>query len=310
MSQSEDSPIMNPELYLNECYETRREAWDVAQDSVTAWLTRISRELLEDSDGMRLVVGSGRIKDQDRALLKLKLKIEQDGDLALDSARKVEQIVRDIVGVKVLCKSTRDQALIFDHLKQSGNHHGIRVVESKDYVSAPKASGYRAVHVLCEVDVPGHPDAVTVEIQIKTRAQDAWGELTHEDLYKPEGGLRPSRLHQSVAKTMADLLNLVDCLADDLATDVEGTFIHAAESEESDTRTVTVQTSGPRYALAEDEDDKRGLIPAHAVRDLAGVKGLIDVDNYLEPGDEIDVKVVDNEEGVFYYPVALPERPS
>ena len=45
----------------------------------------------------------------------------------------------------------------------------------RDYVVEPKPSGYRAVHALVDVEVPlpGGPTVVAVEVQIKTRVQDA-----------------------------------------------------------------------------------------------------------------------------------------
>jgi putative GTP pyrophosphokinase len=64
----------------------------------------------------------------------------------------------------------------------------------EDYNKTPKASGYRAIHVLSDVsyDQIVHKEnkhqivtgKMTCEIQIRSIFQDAWGELTHQMHYK------------------------------------------------------------------------------------------------------------------------------
>ena len=294
---------------IQDAYRSREESWGSAQSALESWLRRQCEEALAGGDRMRLSVSAGRVKAADRAALKLSRKLEQDADLDLENWHDVERIIRDLVGTKILCKSTRDQRLIFDYLGSLNDVVGIERNNSKDYVSAPKPSGYRAMHLEYAVQVPGDEDPVPVELQIKTRLQDAWGELTHEDLYKPGGGLRPSPFHESVARTIADLLAIVDNLADELATEIESTLNATAKVEPSeDTITVMVRTTGPRYALAEDDSRRRGLIPAYAVREILKSTKYIDVDDHVRPGDRISVNVVDNDDGVFYIPVALPDR--
>lgn len=297
---------------VNAAYERRSSAWESALSQMHGWLTRECAGALRDvQDKSRLHVDAGRIKDRGRASAKLAKKIQDlDAQDAAD-APDVEDRVRDIVGTKVLCKSTRDQKLIVEHLQKAAVRAGLGVVETKDYTSSPKASGYRAFHFIFAVDVPGEGD-VNVEVQIKTRLQDAWGELTHENSYKSGSPINKTAFHDDVALTMANLLSEVDRLADCLAQDMESVI----EDDDQGGMTpvaaapvrVDVVTTGPRYALAEDARGDRGLIRAIDVRDLAGEHGLIRVDDYVRCHDVLEVNVVEGDRGRFFKPVRLPEH--
>lgn len=303
---------MTLEELVDECYETRMTSWESARALITNWLRRQCNEALPTGDRSRLDVNEGRIKDHDRTLRKLSKRANTEKDDRDRTFLSIEEEVRDLVGVKILCKSTRDQELIVKHLSSKQDESGIlRDEEVRDYVKNPKDSGYRAVHLHYSVQVAGDCDPVTVEVQIKTRLQDAWGELTHEDLYKPGGAFRPDPHHESVARKIADLLAIADFLSDDLADRIEQAISisnnEVDESASSDTKVVTVCYSVPKYALADDIEGHRGLIPAHVVRELAGSKELIDVDDYLKKGDSVRAKVMENDTGTFYIPVELPE---
>jgi putative GTP pyrophosphokinase len=252
---------------IDECYRERSYAWNTARALVQRWLEKQCSEVLKDGDGMRLKVEPGRVKEQGRALWKLSKKLDEDPTRGLATWQDVERALGDVVGLKVLCKSTRDQRLFAEHLQTVSGVDGIDIVEGiRDYVANPKPSGYRAVHVQLEVSVAGERGGpVPVELQIKTRVQDAWGELTHEDLYKPGGGAKPSAFQQSVAKKIADLLAVVDGFADDLAEEVSSAIDAAPDAPSSaDLRPVTISRTGPKYALAEDANGRRGLIQARA----------------------------------------------
>ncbi|WP_420112573.1 GTP pyrophosphokinase [Pseudactinotalea sp.] len=292
-----------------EAYAQRMKAWELAAGILEVWLSSQCEVLLDGSDRSRMMMASHRIKDQRRTLDKLRRKLESPDSEPL-AAASVESEVRDVVGTKVLCKSTRDQRLLADRLRQHAPTEGIVLLGDKDYVSAPKASGYRGVHLHFEVSVPGHVPVV-VELQIKTRLQDSWGELTHEDLYKPGAPIKTSDFHTAVAATMANLLAEVDRLADHLAVELESTVTPEEDEELTDaapeaaTRNVKVRTTGPRYALAVDDDGVQGLIPAYAVRRLAGTGGYVRVHDFVRRGDQLEATLVENSKGVYFIPVAL-----
>ena len=304
--------MSDPTLAVRHAYETRADVWDAAMAMVEGWLDERADLLLADADRMRLAVMPGRIKEEARTIDRL-TRAANELEIAEVTVEQVEELVRDVVGVKVLCKSTRDQVMLAADVA-AASQPGIHVVEVRDYVADPKPSGYRAVHALLDVDVatPEGPTVVAVEVQIKTRVQDAWGELTHEDLYKPGGGLRPSDFHRSVGRTMANLLAEVDRLADDLAGEFDvATAEPASERAHAvagriPIRSVVVRSTGPRYALAVDDEGRQGLIPAFAVRALAPIDGHVDVDAFVPEGATLEARVFEDERGLYYLPVMLP----
>jgi hypothetical protein len=132
----------------------------------------------------------------------------------------VPALIDDLVGVRIVCNNLSDiatvQAMLAD-LPGSDGLPGFGMAaeqgSEKRYVDAPKDSGYRAFHVNLVTQVPGLSGLTPVrgELQVRTLLQDGWGELTHEDTYKPGVQLPP--LVTTLARRMADLLATVDDLA-------------------------------------------------------------------------------------------------
>lgn len=300
---------------VDELYRTRRSVWESARIQVRNWLEREREKALSgEEDKSRLRIDEGRIKNPDRAVRKLLRKLG-DGE-QVNSTTVIEESLTDLTGLKVLCKSTRDQLLICSHLQEAckANNSDIVIVEERDYVGSPKDSGYRAKHLLLRVPITNE-EPVTVELQIKTLLQDAWSELTHENSYKPGSAVKQTTFHFELARVMAGLLEQVDHFADRLALDMEATL----EGEpENSTAPVDVQhpdleveiwvtkVTG-RYALAEDADGDSRLIPARTVRDLAGSDDYIEVSDYLSEGDRMLATKDEDERGRYFNPVGLPQ---
>ncbi|WP_446664135.1 GTP pyrophosphokinase [Flexivirga sp. B27] len=295
--------------WVERAYDERGDAWQSARDVVGHWLGKICDQVLTGADRTRLDTSHSRIKEHARALDKLRQKAIEE-DLEISSVSDVERALTDIVGMKVLCKSTRDQKAVFELLTDLEALGQLGVHKERNYVADPKPSGYRACHVILRVPVLNE-DPVLVEVQIKTRLQDAWGELTHEDLYKPGAAMKPQPFHESVGRAMASLLAEVDKLADDLAVELESAAdIGEADADHdsadsSDSLAVRVRTTGEKYALAVDSDGQQGLIPARAVRDAVGASGMIHVDDYVHVGDRLHVLVQEDERGLYYLPVSI-----
>lgn len=94
--------------------------------------------------------------------------------------------VNDIAGVRVICSFTSDIYRIAEILS---NQSDIKVLSVKDYIKAPKPSGYRSYHMIVSVPIflsDKSADA-KVEIQIRTVAMDFWASLEHKINYKFEG---------------------------------------------------------------------------------------------------------------------------
>lgn len=102
------------------------------------------------------------------------------------------EVAGDLVGARVVCWFVDDCAGILNFIKSS-NHLSIHAAV-EDYVTHPKTSGYRSVHLLADVrydavrqgdvGVVVADDKLTCEIQIRSKLQDAWADLTHEFHYK------------------------------------------------------------------------------------------------------------------------------
>ena len=121
-----------------------------------------------------------RIKTPESIVKKLK---RQGHEVTLENMLKY---IKDIAGIRIICSFTQDIYRIADMLAKQSD---LRVVELTDYLTHPKVSGYRSYHML--VAVPVHLSDrvvdITVEVQIRTIAQDFWASLEHKIYYKFEG---------------------------------------------------------------------------------------------------------------------------
>lgn len=103
------------------------------------------------------------------------------------------EIIHDLVGARIVCWFQEDCYNMLDLLHDS-KRLTLLADSIEDYNESPKASGYRAIHVLSDVsyDQIIYKDnehqivngKMTCEIQIRSMFQDAWGELTHQMHYK------------------------------------------------------------------------------------------------------------------------------
>jgi putative GTP pyrophosphokinase len=318
---------MSIDELTKEIWAERSGAWKAAMASAQHFVDEVAKQAIgPGADASRLDCSKSRIKEPSRAAEKIKRKLSE-GKLATEptSADEVESAISDILGIKVLCKSMRDLEAFKEHLVVACAGTDFCFAEDPvDYTQTPKDSGYRAFHAVIQAPttIGAKTHRVKVEIQVKTRLQDAWGELTHEDMYKPGEALKPSAFHKKLAKVMADMLSAVDELAGDLALELETlmasgstTVDEPRESErgkEQAVAQVKVVRSLPNYALAADMNGQRGLIPALMVRDLLVAEGrieagdFIDVDDYLAVGDKLDVFVVEADDALIFHPAALP----
>ncbi len=96
--------------------------------------------------------------------------------------------VNDIAGIRVICSFSSDIYRIADMIS---NQKDIKVLSVKDYITFPKASGYKSYHMIVTVPVYLSDRIVDtkVEIQIRTVAMDFWASLGHKIHYKFEGNV-------------------------------------------------------------------------------------------------------------------------
>lgn len=294
-------------------YDQRERAWAAALVTTQTFLDTLADSVLEDEDRDRLNADEARIKDRARTVDKIMRKVANGQIQRPTTPEAVAESLHDLLGVKVLCKTPRDLTAFTEKLEEAcaSPACSVRLAHPPtDYVTAPKDSGYRAYHAVLLVKVATHEGdlPVKVEVQVKTRLQDAWSELTHEDMYKPGKALKPNEFHQEVARRMAELLDNVDTMADLLAAELDRQTAPEGEAgPELDEVTVfaRVTRTGRRYALAISPDGRQGLIPARSVRAALGTNARINVASHLRVGDTVDVRIEETDTALYFHPVSL-----
>lgn len=103
----------------------------------------------------------------------------------------------------------------------------IKVIAVKDYITFPKASGYKSYHMIVTVPVYLSDRNVDtkVEIQIRTVAMDFWASLEHKIHYKFEGDA-PDHIRSELvecAKMVTDLDARMLSLNDEILALVQNT---------------------------------------------------------------------------------------
>jgi len=94
--------------------------------------------------------------------------------------------INDIAGIRIICSFTSDIYRIAEMIREQKD---LKVIATKDYITYPKASGYRSYHMIVTVPVYLSDRIVDakVEVQIRTVAMDFWASLEHKIHYKLEG---------------------------------------------------------------------------------------------------------------------------
>jgi ppGpp synthetase/RelA/SpoT-type nucleotidyltranferase len=198
-----------------------------ALESTKRYLTEIIEENLSEFDRRRIQLGSSRIKSPAR----LWEKLNQPAYLSkIDSLESVPDVIDDLVGLRIICNNTSDIGVVQTMLsalpdleEEATPAIALEPTKERLYHEQPKPSGYRAYHVNLSVHIGSGIEyiwkRVSVELQVRTLLQDGWGELTHEDTYKPGTELPP--LIKVLARRMANLLSCVDELAQDLRDELD-----------------------------------------------------------------------------------------
>ena len=141
-----------------------------------------------------------RIKSADSIINKL---CKDNLEFTLEN---VLEYINDIVGVRIICAFESD---VYELVKIIRNSNIIKVINEKDFISKPKATGYRSYHIIAEIPVELINEKVMVkaEIQIRTLAMDLWASLEHKLKYKSD------YCTNSISKKLIDIsseLNRID----------------------------------------------------------------------------------------------------
>lgn len=104
------------------------------------------------------------------------------------------EIITDLIGARITSWFLDDCKDLLVYIEKS-SHFEIVSNSLEDYIATPKKSGYRGMHLLTNVTydsvkrddegvISVAPENMICEIQIRTKLQDAWGDITHEFHYK------------------------------------------------------------------------------------------------------------------------------
>ncbi|MBO7664043.1 MAG: GTP pyrophosphokinase family protein [Clostridia bacterium] len=120
-----------------------------------------------------------RVKSLDSIILKLE---KNHWPITIES---VEENLHDVAGVRVVCSFADDIYRIEEALLAQED---VTLVNRKDYISNPKPSGYRSLHLIIQTPIyteNGKKD-MFVEVQMRTIAMDFWASLEHKLRYKKD----------------------------------------------------------------------------------------------------------------------------
>ncbi len=198
--------------------EYRASILEPALEVASASLANALGELLSDRDLARIRNTSGRVKSKRRTWRKIQ-QPRYEGRIV--TVEDIPLVLDDLVGLRVTCINVRDidmvQTALDGFAREPGSGLWLDPSSERDYVNEPKDSGYRGWHVNLGIGLDGVP--VVCELQVRTLLQDSWGELTHEDTYSKDGALPP--LVDVLSTRMADLLSVLDEIAEDLRTELD-----------------------------------------------------------------------------------------
>lgn len=144
---------------------------------------------------------SCRIKTPESIISKLKRK-----NFDLNYKALIENI-NDVAGIRVTCPFKNNIYTIKEMIEQNPN---INIIEVKDYVYAPKKSGYSGLHLICQtqVDIGEAIVNVKMELQIRTLAMDFWATAEHKIKYKAKKNISKSDSKKLVI--YARIINEID----------------------------------------------------------------------------------------------------
>lgn len=204
--------------YTNRYLEPARES------AYKALASHLGSELTE-MELARIKISAGRVKGRERTWRKLELPKYRKRVPTLDD---IPVAIDDLVGLRITCNNKSDVQRVMDVIRDLEVYaDGMEPVlcqeadSFRDYLKKPKDSGYRAVHINLRTSVPAglKRKVISCELQVRTLLQDGWGELTHEDTYKPGSTAPP--LVEMLSRRMADLLDAVDDIAQDIRNELD-----------------------------------------------------------------------------------------
>ena len=196
---------------FDEIYKRKRPALARAETQLRSLLEAVVGRI-EDRQLVRAELDDVRSK----SLSELESKARKFGWSAEDAFIRCS----DLVGGRIVCDNIED-VYRFEELLKECLPADSSQIERQDYIDKPKKHGYRALHLNFRLNVSRTPDLelIPCEIQLRSRLQDAWAQLSHGDIYKQKH-LPPDLLDR--VKDLSDLLAQADSTASSIRGRVQG----------------------------------------------------------------------------------------
>lgn len=186
---------MTPE----EFYGTHYADLIAAQHALDTCVERYMKEHEADDDLKPVVYHTSRIKSPESLCAKLRgMGLEETAEAALANE------VHDIVGERVICAFSDDVYRVAEWFDAQEDY---AIERRKDYISCPKPSGYRSLHLILRVGRGPFAGGLE-EVQLRTISMDFWSTLEHKIKYKKQVG-NPDLMRDEL-KRCADEIASID----------------------------------------------------------------------------------------------------
>lgn len=208
---------MNTQLSLaqEKCTEAIFDFYITNNDEIKNYKKRIVEEVKkavaiyvkENNMPTSAVTTISRIKTIKSSLQKIKNK-------GYPSFIYLPDLLQDIVGIRIICWFLDDCFGIEKCIKQ---FEMFKIIATENYIEKPKKSGYRAIHITARlVDEKIVPNKRSIqipniasfnfEIQIQTKLQETWSEITHDYYLQSKNKEIISLIYQSFLERSAERL--------------------------------------------------------------------------------------------------------
>jgi hypothetical protein len=142
-----------------------------AYSAVTWWRSLHARPLTKVAASLRyhLAEEGAEVEGRIDVAQRLKRRPTMIGKLRRQPKMEITQM-HDIGGVRARVPSVQHAYAVSRRLRRTWTVH-----RARDYIAEPKASGYRAIHLIVR------RDGYMIEVQLRTVLQDAWANQVEDD---------------------------------------------------------------------------------------------------------------------------------
>lgn len=131
----------------------------------------------------------------------------------------IRENITDIAGIRVICNYIDDIYRVEELLL---NQNDVTLLRRRDYIKAPKSSGYQSLHLIVEIPIFLSDGAtpIPVEIQIRTIAMDFWASLEHKLKYKTDNEVAEDLRYRlkicavAIQELDTEMQNINNCIHD------------------------------------------------------------------------------------------------